>query len=91
MTETLVLTLSPEEDTEPGASGCVIPNCEGKVRLLGTVIESLTPILESYILSRGSEAGSPTNHPGLPAATRHGVRDPLVRSKVDKTYVGASM
>ncbi len=30
------------------------------------------------ILSRASEVGSPTNHPGLWAATRHGVRDPLV-------------
>ncbi len=31
------------------------------------------------ILSRASEMGSPTNNPGLWAATRHGVRDPLVR------------
>ncbi len=50
MTETLVLTLSPEEDTEPGASGCVIPNCEGKVRLLRTVRESLAPISETRVL-----------------------------------------
>ncbi len=41
-----------------------------------------------YILSRAIEVGSPSNHPGLQAATRHGVRDPLVRSQVDKTYVG---
>ncbi len=31
------------------------------------------------ILSRASGVGSPTNHPGLQAATRHGARDPLVR------------
>ena len=34
-----------------------------------------------YILSRASEVGSPSNHPGLRAATRHGVRDPLVGSQ----------
>ena len=28
-----------------------------------------------HILSRASEVGSATNHPGLQAATRHGVRD----------------
>ncbi len=32
-------------------------------------------IWHAYILSRASR--SPTNHPGLRAATRHGVRDPL--------------
>ena len=36
-----------------------------------------------YILLRVSELGSPTNHIGLRAATRHGARDPLVRSQVD--------
>ena len=35
------------------------------------------------ILSRASEVGSPANHPGLRAATRHGGRDPLVHSQVD--------
>ncbi len=38
------------------------------------------------ILSRASEVGSPTNHPGLRAATRHGVRDPLVRSQVETDH-----
>ncbi len=31
MTETIVLTLEPEEGTIAAASGCVMPNCEGKV------------------------------------------------------------
>ena len=31
---------------------------------------------ELYILSRASGVGSPTNHPGLRAATRHGASDP---------------
>ncbi len=35
------------------------------------------------ILSHASKVGSPTNHPGLRAATRHGASDPLVRSQVD--------
>ncbi len=39
--------------------------------------------LNVFILSRASEVGSPTNHAGLRAATRHGVRDLLVRSQVD--------
>ncbi len=33
------------------------------------------------ILSCASGMGSPTNHPGFQAATRHGARDPLVRTK----------
>ncbi len=45
----------------------------------------------SRILSRASKVGSPSNHPGLQAETRHRVRDPLVRSQVDQTYIGASI
>ena len=48
-------------------------------------------IRRTVILSRASEVGSPTNHPGLRAATRHGARDPLVRPQVDQTYWGASI
>ncbi len=36
------------------------------------------------ILSHAGEMGSPTNHPGLQAATRHGARDPLVRNNCPK-------
>ncbi len=30
------------------------------------------------ILSHAGEVGTPTNHPGIQAATRHGARDPMV-------------
>ena len=39
--------------------------------------------VSTIILSRASEVGSPNKPPGLRAATRHGARDPLVRSHVD--------
>ncbi len=40
-------------------------------------------LLDQNILLRASEVGPLTNPPGLRGATRHGVRDPLVRSQVD--------
>ncbi len=43
----------------------------------------LLVVYEMYILLRASELWSPTIHPRLWAATRHRVRDPLVRSQVD--------
>ncbi len=45
----------------------------------------LRPLLgvSDKILSRASEMGLQQTHPGLRAATRHGVRDPLVRSQVE--------
>ena len=40
-----------------------------------------------YVLSRASEVGSPTNHPGLRAATRHRVRDYLEKIKKQTVHL----
>ncbi len=57
--------------------------CKGVPNLMCTSVSVLSNVsILEYILSRASEVGSPTNHPGLRAATRHGARDPLVRLQV---------